>query len=331
VGDYKFSTNELLILDITLSTIYDGHKEIIDPLLNNHLRPSGNYQLFYLLTNKELWLQTWSLYFKGVNYIIDEYGLGKKMRYPSIDSASYWVKDEYYQSLLQNMFVYLKPTLTTSEYFYENSLTVALQLMQLNNRDEAARHEPLLTGENKAAYQNIKAIAFKNYAYSCIVVPGDGPMIKDIPLAPTSKMRCAMAAERFRQKSAPLIILSGGYCHPFQTKYSEAVEMKKYLVTEFNIPEAAIIIDPYARHTTTNFRNAGRCIIRYGLPLNKPAIFLSSADHIEYAMDARFDQRNIKELGYLPYQNKTRLSDHEIVFYTVLQVLHRDPTDPLDP
>ncbi len=76
-----------------------------------------------------------------------------------------------------------------------------------------------------------------------------------------------------------------------------------------------IIVDPHARHTTTNFRNASRYIIRYGLTLCKPALMVTSVNQADYIMDPRFDERNLKELKYLPYENKTRVKQHEIVFY----------------
>ena len=62
----------------------------------------------------------------------------------------------------------------------------------------------------------------------------------------------------------PFIIVSGGRVHPFKTQYIEAVEMKHYMIDVLGIPTSAIIIDPFARHTTTNVRNAGHMIMDYG-------------------------------------------------------------------
>jgi hypothetical protein len=49
--------------------------------------------------------------------------------------------------------------------------------------------------------------------------------------------RTDVAAELFRQKKAPLIIVSGGHVHPMQTPYCEAIEMKKYLIEKYKISE----------------------------------------------------------------------------------------------
>jgi len=140
-----------------------------------------------------------------------------------------------------------------------------------------------------------------------------------------------LAAQRYRAKLAPFIILTGGYCHPFQTPYSEAVEMKKYLTTRLGIPASAIIIDPHARHTTTNLRNAGRYIIEYGLPLDKPALLVTTVEQADNVISPGFERRNMKELGYLPYRDLKRVSEQDVEFFTVRNVLFRDPIDPLDP
>ena len=58
--------------------------------------------------------------------------------------------------------------------------------------------------------------------------------------------------EVYANGKAPLILVSGGYVHPNQTPYCEAIEMKESLVRDFGIPSDAILIDPHARHTTTN-------------------------------------------------------------------------------
>ena len=71
----------------------------------------------------------------------------------------------------------------------------------------------------------------------------------------------------YRQHQAPFIIVSGGRVHPYHTPYNEAFEMKKYLMDVWQIPESAIIIEPHARHTTTNFRNAARIMFRNGFPV----------------------------------------------------------------
>jgi len=107
--------------------------------------------------------------------------------------------------------------------------------------------------------------------------------------------------------------------------------MKKYLLHDCAIPESAVIMEPQARHTTTNFRNATRLMIRYGMPVGKSALCVSTRDQTDYIDNAGFDRRNLHELGYLPYREKKRLDIHSIEFYPVMDCLQMDPGDPLDP
>jgi hypothetical protein len=107
--------------------------------------------------------------------------------------------------------------------------------------------------------------------------------------------------------------------------------MQQCLINQHGIPASAIIIEPQARHTTTNFRNAARLMVRYGIPIDKIALCITTVDQTDYIENANFDKRNMRELGYLPYRDKKRLSTHEISFYPVLDCLHMDPNDPLDP
>ena len=65
--------------------------------------------------------------------------------------------------------------------------------------------------------------------------------------------------------------MSGGFVHPAQTPYAEAIEMKKALIADFSIPQEAILVDPHARHTTTNMRNAARLLYRYAIPFESVA------------------------------------------------------------
>jgi hypothetical protein len=230
------------------------------------------------------------------------------------------------------MFAYLAGKADSMTLFIQPSLEIALQLMDLNDRDEPLRFEPLEKGENKSAAAAVQATDWTKYKYAAIVVPGEGPELTTVALDPMGRMRCNLAADRYRQGWAPFIIVSGGFVHPFHTPYAEAFEMKRYLLTQ-GIPEKAIIIEPQARHTTTNLRNANRLMIRYGIPISMPADIVSTKSQIDYIIlpQGRFDQRNIHELGFLPYKEKTRVSTHDASYYPVMESLHMDPYDPLDP
>ena len=201
----------------------------------------------------------------------------------------------------------------------------------MNHRDEAGRFEPMQNTENKAALRAIRSIGWSKYRYSVIVVPGAGPGDPNVALSDAGRRRTALAAQRYHEGAAPLILVSGGYVHPSQTRFSEAMEMKRALLDDYHVPESAILVDPHARHTTTNMRNAAREIYRYKIPMDKPALTVSDAAQIRYIESQGFADRCMKELGYLPYRIVNRVSDTDLAFLPQIQSLEEDPLDPLDP
>ena len=144
-------------------------------------------------------------------------------------------------------------------------------------------------------------------------------------------MRLELAVARFRAGKAPFIIVSGGYVHPNQTPFNEAFEMKRSLIKDFGVPADAILIDPHARHTTTNLRNASRLVIRYGMPIDKPMLITSDASQSAYITGTVFRDRCLKELGYQPGVIGRRHSKFDVEFIPGLDSLHADARDPLDP
>jgi hypothetical protein len=220
---------------------------------------------------------------------------------------------------------------SSEKLFFEPSLESALELLNMNHRDEAGRMEPMETGVNEAAVKAIPSIQWKNYDYSVIVVPGAGPSDTETALSASGRRRTELAVEAYHAGKAPFILVSGGYVHPSQTRFAEAVEMRKALLNDYHVPEAAILVDPHARHTTTNMRNAAREIYRYNMPMNKPALVVSDAAQIGYIAGQTFTDRCMKELGYLPYQVINRPSETSLVFLPLKESLQQDPMDPLDP
>ncbi|MVM33471.1 YdcF family protein [Spirosoma sp. HMF4905] len=331
MSGFRWSSVDSLQFISALQTLYNHNQAVFDQLINAHLRPSGCYQRFTTLPNNELIVRAWSQYVLGINYIIDQFGLGKKMRYPRIDSANYPVHGRYYRTVLKDICAYLAEQADTMTLVYQPSLAVAMQLMDANDRDEPARHEPMEQRDNQKAFARVKLTKWQSYSYAAIVVPGNGPELTTTPLSPLNKMRLDLVAARYRKGWAPFVVVSGGYCYPFRGPYAEAVEMKRYLMQKHALPESAILIDPHARHTTTNLRNANRILIRYGFPMDKRCVFVTTQSQTDYATNSAFDDRNRRELGYLPYRDKHRISPHDIEFYPTQESLHMDPNDPLDP
>ena len=111
----------------------------------------------------------------------------------------------------------------------------------------------------------------------------------------------------------------------------EAVELRRALIERYKVPAHAIVIEPYARHTTTNLRNAARLLIAMKAPMDRHALVLSNPRHISYVESAEFATRNQNELGYQPGKVGKRTSPFDVAFLPSRDVSRVDPLDPLDP
>ena len=299
--------------------------------LEGPLRASNLYVRHHALAPGSLPAQAWRGAAEGINRILDVYALGHAPRYPAIDSPSFDVKSANYQRLLQILAANVAEAVPANAPFFEVPFRFALDLLRANWRDEASRFEPLATGENRAAFRRVSTVDWKRYRYTAIVVPGSGTDRVEQALSPWGRTRVALAARRYRDGLAPFILVSGGYVHPNQTPHCEALEMKKALREEFGIPEEAILMDPHARHTTTNLRNAGRILLRYGFPADKPAVVTTDPFQSTYIEAPGFAERCEKELGYVPYTVVKRISAMDLEFLPKRDSLHADPLEPLDP
>ena len=336
-GKMKFSEAEINLVSNRLRTLYKPGNAL-DKLVQNHLIPSGTYILFKNSDAKELLVKAWEQDANGINYTIGVYAEGNKPNYPNIDSISFKRKDAAdsnlfslgYLSLLYNSASVISAESKKSSLFFYPSLTAALLFLEMNEREQAADFEPMEKGENKASFEKIKSVKWNNYKYSVILVPGAGPEEKDVALSAEGMLRCRLAALQYAKGIAPFIVTSGGKVHPYKTKFCEATEMKKYLMEKLHIPESAIIIEPHARHTTTNMRNTARIIYRYSIPFSKPGITCTTKFQSQYITTTLID-RCKKELNEVPYKNGERLSETEVEFYPLIEALQINPTEPLDP
>lgn len=275
--------------------------------------------------------RAWNDAANGVNYVIDVYGMGKAPRYPAIDSISHDPASGSYGRLLHVIAVVLADDMESLDLCFSPSLQFALHLMEANWRDEAGRFEPMHLGENAAAFRRIPGIDWPGYPYTVIVVPGAGNDRPGVPLSPGSRLRNELAARRYHAGQAPLIIVSGGFVHPNQTPYAEAIEMKRSLMKDFGIPEEAILIDPHARHTTTNIRNAARLMYRYGVPTDRPGLITTDIYQSRAIASPAFAERCSRELGYQPHELLRRISPSDLEFLPMIESLHADAIEPLDP
>jgi hypothetical protein len=310
-----------------LQTLANGSEFTL--LAKKDLRPSGVFIKYNDQSDAQMLVAAWKDAANGMNRILSVYGLGKDPRYKDIDRVSFDVSTETYRNLLRVKVAEIK--FARAPLFFEPTLFFALKLLEINRRDEAGRYEPLEQGENRAAVQNLGRIKWSDYPYSFILVLGSGGRDLTTRISPIGAQRTDVAAQLFLQHKAPLIIVSGGYVHPMQTPYCEAIEMKKYLMEKYEIPETSILIEPHARHTTTNFRNAARLAFRYRIPTDRTALVTSSEDHIASSTSDEFRTRNLNELGYFPMEFIKRISPVEAEFKPSVASLFFDANDPLDP
>ncbi|WP_104809954.1 YdcF family protein [Polaribacter filamentus] len=327
----KFSENEITALSENFKELVKKSR-VLHNMVKEHMGPSGAFQQFSEVTNSYRVIQ---LAFveaaHGINNIIDVYAAGQDPKYPEIDKVSFDVNSAAYLSKLKTEVDALNQA--NHKLFFQPFLKFALRVLALNNRDEAGRYYPLEDGENKATIEYIKTINWNEYEYALALALGDGPNEpNDLPNISIGGMRNAdQAVELYQQGRVPLIMLSGGHVKPFQVEYSEGIEMKKYIIDKYSILENRILVETQARHTTTNMRNTGRLIFRYGIPSNKKSVVTSSESHINTIESSNFNVRSINEMNHIPAEIYNRISNIYLEFTSKIEVLHLDSSDPLDP
>ncbi|KAA2243157.1 YdcF family protein [Chitinophaga agrisoli] len=322
-----YDTEQIKTISQALQTLYTQQSAFRETL-QQHLRPSGVFMRYASMPEEEMLIMRWREEALGLNYILTAYTKNIGLRYPRIDSAAYDVRSAAYTAAVQHLWSGYKQQ-DAAGLFFSPALRFAMDLLQLNGKDHAARHEPM-SATNQAPISRVSSIQWNEFPYSVILVLGAGPD-DDQPISFMNKQRCRTGAELFKQHKAPFLIVSGGYVHPFGTKYSEAIEMKKFLADSCDIPANAIIVEPHARHTTTNMRNANRILLRNGFPADKKVLVTSSKAHLIYASSVFFEKVCIKDMGYLPYRKMRTLNDESIEYLPSEESLHEDPLDPLDP
>lgn len=265
----------------------------------------------------------------GLNAVLQVYGQGLPPRNPLIDGPVYQPGGIGFA----NRAAYAVSIAATGEAgeALDPSIDLALALLDVNERDEAIAFEPLDDKYNAAAKARARTLDWSKYRYSAIILPGNGPELDDETLTPRAKLRVKLVAVRFADNVAPFIIVSGGAVHPRGTKVVEAVEMRKALIERYGVPEDRIILEPYARLTSTNLRNAVRRLAALGASLDREALVISDVDHIASMAAAPFAARALAQLGYQPGRTGPLLSETELAFRPSKASLRVDPLDPSDP
>ena len=331
IEGYQFDEKELQSIDEEFQHLMKEEKQLQD-FVKNNIRPSGKYENFKNETDTQLLIKAWQICAKGMNRIMKVYGVGEAPQYAKIDSVSYDVKSDFYKGSVFMWSDFLNnKKIKENALFFQESLDFSLSLLYMNHRDEVARYEPLEEKENKKAIAHIKQINFDAFDYAAVLILGNGPENYQDRLSAIGKLNLQLGVLEYEAKKAPLIIVSGGHAHPFRAAFCEAIEMKKELMDVYHIPEDNILIDPFARHTTTNLRNASRLMIAYQMPLDKKSMVVTNVSHSDYVGNPNFNARCREELGYLPAIILKRLNSTALEFLPNVESLHQNPIDPLDP
>ena len=327
----KFADDEITSLSLNFKELVQT-TSILHNMVEDHMGPSGAFQLFSDVSTSDRIVQlVFEEAVRGINHIIDVYVAGQDPKYPDIDRVSFEVNSNEYRSKLKNELNALNEENHT--LFFQPFLRFALRALALNNRDEAGRYFPLESGENEAAVAYLETVNWDDFDYAFALALGDGPNEPDDEpnISVGGKRNADQAVFLYQQGKVPLVVMSGGHVKPFQVPYSEGIEMKKYVMETHNIPENRILVETQARHTTTNMRNAGRLIFRYGIPSDKKALVTSSESHINTIEASSFNRRSLEEMNHIPAEIYNRISEIYLEFTAKIEVLHLDSSDPLDP
>ncbi|WP_220683375.1 YdcF family protein [Sphingomonas sp. PP-F2F-G114-C0414] len=266
-----------------------------------------------------------------LNVVLRVYGLGLPGRYPKIDGPVFATDTPFFADSVKVAIDTARAASQARPDTIAASVRLAVALLDANDATAATRFDPLDQRENVGAHAVAARTNWSAYRYSLLIVPGVGPEDSATVLSPRSKLHALLAAQRYRQGLAPFILVSGSAVHPRGTRFVEAVEIRRALIERYGIPADRVILEPYARHTTTNLRNATRRMVALGIPLDRPTLIVTDAEQSKYIKSQTFTDRNRAELGYLPGAVGRRLSVYDLEFRPSRLSLRQDPRDPLDP
>lgn len=184
--------------------------------------------------------------------------------------------------------------------------------------------------ENLLAAERLRSLAERDdqVEFPLVVVPGFAGADPSRPLSARAEERLDMALEALEETGAHAILLSGGNVRPVDTPFNEALEMKRHLL-RLGIPADRILIEPYARHSTTNMRNAGRTMLALGVERALVVTTFAQNFYFGFPVLSSYHLRCLVQLGHtvgsLDYLGPTRSA-----FEPSPEVFALGP-DPLDP
>ncbi len=326
----EISTGQNDAIIHALNKLYKENEQPVG-FIEKKIRPSHAFILDSGLQDSALFIESWKKEKKGLNYILHGYLQNKGLHYAYIDSSRFNVNSQRYLDTVKQTIQKVLDKKKADSLFFQPTLDICLAVLELNDRNEAARFIPL-SNVNGKAYKQISQTNWTSYDYSSILIYGEGPKKRKNAISKRGKKNCRAGAALYKKGKAPFIIVSGGFVHPFQTKYCEAQEMKKFLIDSLDIPANVIIMEPHARHTTTNIRNANRIMYSQNIPFDKPVLSVTTVkSQFNYILSDRFTKACLRDFGYLPFTALKRKGENTIVYYPSKKSLQVNAVAPLDP
>ncbi len=300
-------------------------------LIADHMRVSGRFARHSALADADLLSAAWREMAKRLNHVIAVYAKGSPPRYPKIDAFIFDIANADFANVLKVQGVASAAMAERGDTLFDPPLRYAAGLLRMNERTEAAPFRPLLGGENEAAVAVVSNTSWKDHPYPALLVFGHGPEDAQSRTGVMGHVRLGIAAAMFKRGVAPFIVVSGGNVHPNRTPFNEAVEMKRLLIEQYGIPANRILLEPHARHTTTNLRNCARLLLAAGFPADRPSLIVSDHLTIKYIASPLLADRSLQEMGVMPGKIAPGPDQFTALFTPSPVAFHVEPLDPLDP
>lgn len=327
---WLWTADDIAVVDATLRRIAAQPGRARD-LAATHMRPSARFARHASLADPALIAAAWADTAAGMNNVISVYAKGLPPRYPVIDSTIFDTKDARFAAVLDAHGQVTTAGVRSDAQVFDAPARYAIGLLRMNERTDAAAYRALLAETNAAAAALAATTRWSDYRYPALLVFGHGPEDAQSRTGVMGHIRMARAADLFAAGLAPFIVVSGGNVHPNRTPFNEAVEMKRILIEQHNIPADRILIEPHARHTTTNLRNCARLLFAAGLPTDRPSLIVTDPMTAMYIGSEMLMTRTVQETGVKPGRVSAADTAFAFEFLPDRMAFHVEPMDPLDP
>jgi hypothetical protein len=213
ISKLKFTDEEIAAVSHELTSLCKPGSKL-EMLVKTKIVPSYAYSLYKITDPAQLVVKAWEQAADGINYTLSVYAESKKPNYPLIDSIGFNIKTRGFKTVALDVNQTLAAELKGASLFFEPSMHAALLYLEMNGRTDPANYEPMESTVNKAAVLRAKTLQWSKFAYSVILIPGEGPDDPNVALSPIGILRCRLAAQAYRDGRAPFIMPSGGKVHP---------------------------------------------------------------------------------------------------------------------